>query len=161
MENETIILIDKSHTAGFYVNVGELIKVLKNKAFKNSPDDAPVLIHQGDGRGDDMQPLTAVFKCGSFNCDKLHLQSGWYDVANETLGKKAIVYQDYRNEEDGYVKRKELIDILSTINPLDKVLIMTEGEQALHLLTTVLKCSEECPSVHLLSGYTNDVYNAN
>ena len=31
MENETLILIDKSHTAGFYVNVGELIKTLKNK----------------------------------------------------------------------------------------------------------------------------------
>ena len=56
---------------------------------------------------------------------------------------------------------KELIDILSTINPLDKVIIMTSTEQSLHLLTTVLKCSEECHSVHLLSGYMNDVYNAN
>lgn len=156
------ILVDKSHTAGFYVSAGELLKALKDKVFKNSPDEAPVFIHQTSGIEDyevDSQPLTAVLFCGS--CDKLHLQSGWYDTANEVLTKNAVIYQDYRDREDRYIIRKELIEILTTIPKDTKIIIATTGDESLTILTTVLKCSDECPSVHLLGGYTNEAYNPN
>lgn len=155
----SITLVDKSKIAGLSVTVGELLNALNNKVFKNSPDDAPVLIHQSSGQGEDAQPLTTVFKCGS--CDKLHLESGWYDTAMTVLSKKAIVYQDYRDREDLYIERKELISILSDINPEDKIVIMTTGDEHLTNLTLVLKCSIECPSVHLLAGYSNNIYNQN
>ncbi len=157
----SLVLVDKSHTAGFSVKVGELLKALKSKAFKDSPDDAPIYIHQTTGENNDneQQPLTAVFYCGS--CDKLHLQSGWYDTATEVLTKKAIIHQDYRDREDQYVIRKELIEILNFVNPEDKIAICTTGDLSMTVLTTVLKCSEDCPSVHLLGGYTSDTYNPN
>ncbi len=157
----SLVLVDKSHTAGFSVNAGELLKALKNKAFKHSPDEAPIFIHQTTGENNDneQQPLTAVFYCGS--CDKLHLQSGWYDTATEVLTKKAIIHQDYRDREDRYVIRKELIEILNFVNPEDKIAICTTGDLSMTVLTTVLKCSDDCPSVHLLGGYTNDTYNPN
>lgn len=158
------ILIDKSHTAGFSVKVGDLIKALKDKAFKDSPDEAPIYIHQTSGieSGEDMQPLTAVLFCGSKTCQHLHLQSGWYDTANEVLSKNAVIFQDYRDREDKYVIRKELIEILNSIENKDtKVIICTTGDESLTVLTTVFKCSEECPSVHLIGGYNSESYNPN
>lgn len=158
------ILVDKSHTAGFSVKVGELIKALKDKAFKDSPDEAPIFIHQtsGDENEEDMQPLTAVLFCGEKTCQNLHLQSGWYDTANEVLSKNAVIFQDYRDREDKYVIRKELVEILNSIPNKDmKVIICTTGDIGLTVLTTVLKCSEECESVHLLGGYNSESYNPN
>ena len=158
------ILVDKSHTAGFSVKVGELLKALKDKAFKDSPDEAAIFIHQtsGDENEEDMQPLTAVLFCGEKNCQNLHLQSGWYDTANEVLSKNAIIFQDYRDREDKYVIRKELIEILNSIENKDtKVIICTTGDEGLTVLTTVLKCSDDCPSVHLLGGYNIESYNPN
>ncbi len=157
----SLILIDKSNTAGFSVKVGELLKALKDKAFKDSPDDAPIFIHQTSGEQgeDDIQALTAVLKCGS--CDKLHLQSGWYDVANEVITKDAIIYHDYRDREDKYVIRKELIETLNSLDANEKIIISTTEDDGMTVLTTVLRCSEDCPSVHLLGGYTNDTYNPN
>lgn len=160
----SLILVDKSHTAGFSVKVGELLKALKDKAFKESPDEAPIFIHQtsGDENEEDMQPLTAVLFCGEKTCQNLHLQAGWYDTANEVLSKNAVIFQDYRDREDKYVIRKELIEILNSIQDKDtKVIICTTGDIGLTVLTTVLKCSEECPSVHLLGGYNSESYNPN
>ena len=161
---QNLILIDKSHTAGFSVRVGELLKALKHKAFKDSPDEAPIFIHQttGDENEEDMQALTAVFFCGEKSCQNLHLQAGWYDTANEVLSKNAVIFQDYRDREDRYVIRKELIEILNSIENKDtKVIICTTGDESLTVLTTVLKCSADCPSVHLLGGYTHETYNPN
>ena len=155
----SILLIDKSNTAGFSANVGELLKALKNKVFNNSPDEAPIMVHQSTGDGEEAQPVTCVFKCGS--CDKLHIESGWYDTANLVLTKDAVIYQDYRDREDKYIQRSELIKILGRIDAHDKIYICTTQDLSLAPLTIVMKCSDECPSVHLLSGYSVNSISAN
>lgn len=149
----SIIIIKKtSDKVGLIINAGELLQALSDKVFKNADFDAPILIHEASNKEDAVcEPLTAVFKCGS--CDRLHLEAGWLDTSNIVLDAKSVIFQDYRDKEPKFIQRNELIEILSTIDKKAKVAISTQRDRKISPLTAVMKCSDECPSVHLTTGY--------
>jgi hypothetical protein len=165
MKNEDgekpVVIKSTSNKVGISINVGELLEALKNEAFNNEfKDKAPVFLHEASSEGKP-EPLTAVYVCGS--CDKLHLDAGYDDTAHHVLGKKSIIYQDYRNQEQQkFISRAELIDILERIQEKKKpVGICTTFDNGANPLTEVLKCSPECEAVHLITGYKSNAINEN
>lgn len=154
INEDPIIALAKNKTKHDYINIGELLAVLKGQVFNTSSEQAPVIIHSTDEESD-MHLLKVVYKCG--NCKTLHFEAGDINPNEIMMNEHSIIYADYTHTKVGYVSRSELIEIIEKFiknnDAESKLDIRTSDDKSTFPLTEIFKCSVSCPSVHLCSGY--------
>ncbi len=154
INEDPIIALAKNKTKHDFINVGELLAVLKGNVFSTSSDQAPVVIHSTNEESD-LNLLKIVYKCG--NCKALHLEAGDVDPNEIMMNEHSVIYSDYTHSKIGYISRSELIEILEKFiknnSAESRVDIRTSDDNSNFPLTEIFKCSLSCPSVHLCSGY--------
>ena len=141
------------------VNVGELLDVLKDKRFDG---ESPIVVHSPDGTP---RELVAVLKCGSEGCNSPHLIAaplGAKEIKMKFSGKEEFLIRknpDVVNGEFDVIENDELVAVLEKFGKDERVAIRVDvdnpqnDETYYSELLSVLKCSPECPAIHLHGEY--------
>lgn len=159
VKNQTIFMdnltaIDKSLLQGKYTTVQELLSGLKSNVFSSSTENSIVTLSTD---GNINEPLTLIFKCQ--HCNALHLESG-YNGTEFEIGD--VVYIDKTSEMGDYISIQELISILEEeVNNEEfmksPISIACSIDDRSYPMTMLIRCSEECPHVHITSYVKNEI----
>lgn len=143
--------LDKSLLRGKPATVQELLEGLQSKVFSGSSKDASITIST---TGEVMELLTVVYKCT--DCECLHLEAGFGINTNYCAGD--VVYIDKSDEED-CVSIGEMIALIEEgdIDLDSPIIISCSNDNCSYPMTMLVKCSDLCPSAHILFHLSNEI----
>lgn len=151
---DKLTAIDKSLLQGTPTTVRELLIGLKSKVFSTSTKESVVTVCTKKGES---EPLTLILKCQ--HCDSLHLESGYNEPQFE-MGD--VIYIDKSNQIGDYISYGELVSMIEDeINNKDfmdsPISIACSEDSKSHPMTMLIKCSEDCPVIHIISYVKQEI----
>lgn len=142
--------IDKSLLQGKATTLKELLDGLKGHVFKKSPSNSPVTLQTRNGGN---EPLTTIYKCS--DCDYLHFESGYFSTGYDAGD---IIFADKSDNVGNYISISELIELIENdmSDFLDnEIAISCSDDDSTFPMTMLVKCSEHCESVHIISNISS------